>query len=141
MIFVDTNVWLRSVQPTHPRHESAVATIARLIEEGETLVITPQIAAEFWNVATRPQAFNGLGFSVDEARTQFTRLEGFFSMLAESTEVYTEWKRLVVEQAVQGVKAHDARIVAAMNVYGVSRIVTFNSEDFVRYGVQIFTPE
>ncbi len=32
MIFVDTNVWLRSVQPTHPLHQAAVDTIARLIE-------------------------------------------------------------------------------------------------------------
>jgi len=32
-----------------------------------------------------------------------------------------------------GVQAHDARLVAAMNVYGVSRILTFNAQDFTRY--------
>lgn len=54
MIFVDTNVWLRSVQPSHPLHKTAVDAVAALIGASELLVITPQIAAEFWNVATRP---------------------------------------------------------------------------------------
>jgi hypothetical protein len=44
-------------------------------------------------------------------------------VLPESTEVYSEWKRLVAEHKVQGVKVHDARIVAAMNVHGINRIV------------------
>jgi len=133
MIFVDTNVWLRSVQPTHPLHQAAVDSIASLIEANETLSITPQVAAEFWNVATRPVAANGLGLSTDEARQQWSRLEGFFSVLAESQDVYAEWKRLVAAHDVQGVQVHDARLVAAMNVYGISRIVTFNGDDFKRY--------
>lgn len=133
MILVDTNVWLRSVQPTHPLHQVAVDTVAALIAADESLVVTPQIVAEFWNVATRPVAANGLGLSTDETRQQLSRLEGFFSVLAESAEVYAEWKRLVVTHDVQGVKVHDARLVAAMNVYGIRRIVTFNIDDFKRY--------
>jgi len=42
-VFVDTNVFLRSVQPTHPSHGAAVRGVARLIREGESLVVTPQI--------------------------------------------------------------------------------------------------
>lgn len=141
MIFVDTNVWLRSVQPTHPLHQTAVDAIAALIDASELLVITTQIAAEFWNVATRPVSANGFGFTTEEARQQVTRLESFFSVLAESPEVYAEWKRLVVANSVQGVKVHDARIVAAMNVYGISRILTFNSADFARYaGLEVIEP-
>ena len=55
-------------------------------------------------------------------------------MLPESAEVYSEWKRLVAEQKVQGLKVRDARIGAAMNVHGLNRIVTFNVDDFRRYG-------
>jgi len=73
------DAWLRSVQPTHPLHQAAVDSIASLIEANETLSITPQVAAELWNVATRPVAANGLGLSTDEARQQWSRLEGFFS--------------------------------------------------------------
>ena len=133
-VFVDTNVLLRAADPGDAKHETATKTISQLLEAGETLCITPQIAAEFWNVATRPAASNGLGMSIEEVRDEISRLEGFFSVLPESVEVYSEWKRLVAMHRVQGVKVHDARIVAAMNVHGMSRLVTFNADDFRRYG-------
>jgi predicted nucleic acid-binding protein len=31
------------------------------------------------------------------------------------------------------VQVHDARLVAAMRVHGVKRILTFNDKDFARY--------
>jgi predicted nucleic acid-binding protein len=34
---------------------------------------------------------------------------------------------------VSGVQVHDARLVAAMRVHGVKRILTFNERDFARY--------
>jgi predicted nucleic acid-binding protein len=52
-VFVDTNVLVRTVDPADPKHEISARTISALIEAGESLYITPQIAAEFWNVATR----------------------------------------------------------------------------------------
>ncbi len=132
-VFVDTNVLLRSVQPSHPMHDPAVRTVAALIRDGEPLVITPQIVAEFWNVSTRPTESNGLGWSHQQALDEVTKMEGFFSLLVESAKVYSEWKRLVVAYGVTGVQAHDARLVAAMKVYGIERILTFNVQDFLRY--------
>lgn len=75
------------------------------------------------------------------ARDEIARFEGYFSVLSESADVYVEWKDLVTAHKVQGVKAHDARIVAAMSIYGIRRIVTFNAGDFERYsGIEIVTP-
>jgi predicted nucleic acid-binding protein len=132
-VFVDTNVLLRSVQPSHPMHDPAVRSVAALIRSGEPVVITPQIVAEFWNVATRPVEHNGLGWSHQQAFDEVVRIEEFLSLVIESTDVYTEWKRLVVVYGVTGVQAHDARLVAAMKVYNIHRILTFNTQDFVRY--------
>jgi predicted nucleic acid-binding protein len=50
--------------------------------------------------------------------------------------VYTEWRRLVVSFEVSGMQVHDARIVAAMIVHGVTHILTFNTADFVRYSTR-----
>jgi predicted nucleic acid-binding protein len=44
-----------------------------------------------------------------------------------------EWRRLVGAHAVSGKSAHDARLVAAMKVHGITHILTFNSGDFGRY--------
>lgn len=114
-------------------HDAAVRSVADVLRRGEALVITPQIVAEFWNVATRPVAQNGLGWSHQHARNEVARVEEFLSLLIESTEVYAERKRLVVAHGVVGVQAHDARLVAAMKVYGVERILTFNTQDVLRY--------
>jgi len=35
---------------------------------------------------------------------------------------------------------HDARLVAAMNVHGVRRILTFNTDDFKRYQIEALHP-
>lgn len=37
-------------------------------------VITAQVLVEFWVVATRPIAVNGLGWSAEQARTQIAQL-------------------------------------------------------------------
>ena len=46
-VFIDTNVLLRSVQPSHPMHAAAVRAVAGFIRDGEALVVTPQVVAEF----------------------------------------------------------------------------------------------
>jgi len=122
-------------------NERAVNAIAALIRDGETLVVTPQIFAEFWNAATRPLANNGMGMSHSEAHQEIVKLEEFISVLPETVDVYAEWKRLVLANNVTGIQAHDSRIVAAMNVYGINRIVTFNADDFKRYSpLEIIVP-
>jgi predicted nucleic acid-binding protein len=54
-------------------------------------------------------------------------------LLADSEAVYHEWRRLVLAHSVSGVKVHDARLVAAMSVHGVTHLLTLNPEDFKRY--------
>src|SRR3989442_5004261 len=41
-VFVDTNVLLRSVRPSHPMHGPAVRSLVALIRASEPVVITPQ---------------------------------------------------------------------------------------------------
>ena len=53
-----------------------------------------------------------------------------------------EWRNLVVAHSVTGVKVHDARLVAAMRVYGISHLLTFDAEDFRRYAnITVSRPE
>jgi predicted nucleic acid-binding protein len=49
-VFIDTNVLVRSIEPSSPMHEAAVRAIAFVIEGGEAVVLTPQVMAEFRNV-------------------------------------------------------------------------------------------
>lgn len=141
-ILVDTNVLLRSVQPTHRMHDSAVQALAILMEREEALVVSIQNMADFWNTATRPESNNGLGFSIEETRAELSKLEGFFEILHENAASYEVWKTLVIEHRVNGVQVHDARLAAVMKVYGIRQIVTFNTNDFERYeGIEVIHPD
>jgi predicted nucleic acid-binding protein len=139
-ILADTNILLRRTQPDHPSHGLAVESVAKLLSAGEPVYFTLQNMSEFWNVATRLTANNGLGFSVALTLAELEKIERFLTVLPDSPAVYGEWKRLVFQHRVLGSKVHDAKLVAIMNVHGVRRILTFNTEDFARYDIEAIHP-
>jgi predicted nucleic acid-binding protein len=139
-VLVDTNILLRRTQPGHAQHAVSMKSVARLLAGGESVCFTPQNISEFWNVATRPLANNGLGFPVSLVLAEVEKIERILTLLPDSPATYPEWKRLVIKHSVQGIKVHDTRLVAAMNVHGVGRILTFNADDFMRYGIEILDP-
>ncbi|MGZ8486294.1 MAG: type II toxin-antitoxin system VapC family toxin, partial [Candidatus Binatia bacterium] len=95
----------------------------------------------FWVVATRPLAANGLAMSIAQAEEELTSIKKLFNFLNDTQAVYAEWERLVLRYAVAGNCAHDARIVAAMVVHGISQILTFNADDFNRFSdIVVLTP-
>jgi predicted nucleic acid-binding protein len=134
----DTNVLLRSAHQTHPMHPTALTALTRLLRAGDRVCVTPQNIIEFWNVCTRPLDRDGLGLTPGEADREASRLEGLLTLLPDVPAIYPEWRRLVVAHSVSGVQVHDARIVAAMNVYAITNLLTFNGPDFARYpGIRV----
>ncbi|MEO5923642.1 MAG: type II toxin-antitoxin system VapC family toxin [Bryobacteraceae bacterium] len=141
-VFVDTNILLRIINPADPLHSLSVYAVSALLGSGETLIITPQIMAEFWNGATRPLERNGFGLSIEQAQEELAQIEGFFSIVGETPEVCAQWKLLVLSNRISGVQVHDARLVAAMKVYGMTRILTLNGSDFARFvDIEVVTPQ
>jgi predicted nucleic acid-binding protein len=133
-VLVDTNILLRSAQPTHPLCQQATHAISKLIRQEDSVFFCPQNIAEFWNVATRPIDKNGMGFSPEHALREVSNIEMLLTVLPDIPAIYTAWKEIVRRHRVQGVKVHDARLVAIMSVYAVESILTFNDSDFKRYG-------
>ena len=125
----------------HPHCRTVRRALVALRREGVQLCVAPQNFVEFWAVATRPVDANGLGMSGAWAAVQLKRMKRLFLVLAENVDVQPEWERLVVQHGVAGKKVHDAKLVATMNVHNVSRILTFNTDDFSRYpGVVAVSP-
>jgi len=54
----------------HVAQPIAQKGLLALQDRGETLSIFPQNLIEFWAVATRPVANNGLGLTVDQAEIE-----------------------------------------------------------------------
>jgi len=133
-VLVDTNILVRSAQPNHPLWSQSTRAVSKLIRENGAVFFCSQNIAEFWNVATRPAALNGLGLSHEESLREVSSIETLLSLLPDVPAVYTAWKEIVRDNRVQGVKVYDARLVATMSVYAVESILTFNVADFKRYG-------
>ncbi len=142
-VLVDTNVLLRRTQPDHSSHTIAVESVAKLLRSGEPVRFTLQNISEFWNVVTRPIANNVLGYPVADAAARSrwqdrTGLNAAARMFQPSIASGSDWWWQHV--LVQGSKVHDTRLVAAMNIHGVRRILTFNGSDFFRYQIEVLDP-
>jgi len=136
---LDTNVWLRTVQRESPQHSLAVEALATLLTQGDAVCITAQNVIEFWSVATRPTAANGLGWSVEVVRQEIDRLQTQFPILGETTEVFGHWVSLVTASRVIGRRVHDARL-AVMLAHGITHLLTFNHDDFRQFPITVVTP-
>jgi predicted nucleic acid-binding protein len=132
-ILLDTNILTRAAQPGHPMHRAAVDAVAELRRQGEIFCLVPQNLYEFWVVCTRPAAQNGLGLTPAETQAELSRLKTLFTLLDDTPAIFPQWEQLVTQYQVSGKNAHDARLVAAMMVHGLGRILTFNASDFQRY--------
>src|SRR5262249_21366576 len=130
---LDTNVLLRSIEPGHRDHQTSVDAVDSLRQRGHELVIAPQVLYEFWSVATRPIANNGLGMSPSDAHAELSVVQGLFRLLRDERAIYQIWEQLVTTLGIRGKQAHDARLAAAMQRHGVAYLLTFNATDFVRY--------
>jgi len=140
-MLVDTSVLVRTLQPHHPFYPPADRAIRVLPEQGRKLHIVAQNLIELWVVATRPLGENGLGMTPDEAVTELVRIKGMFLFLPETPAIYPVWEALVVDHAVSGKPSHDARLVAAMQVHGLTAILTYDKTGFSRFpGIEVVHP-
>jgi predicted nucleic acid-binding protein len=134
LILADSGILLRFLERTDPQHAAVRQAVRTLRSRGDQVTTSPQNAAEFWNVCTRPAtARGGFGLTVSEADRRLRIVERLFPILPDHPATYTLWRRLVITHAVQGVQVHDARLVAYMQAHAIGHILTLNSGDFARY--------
>ena len=140
-VLIDTNILVRGIHRNSTKHREAVRALGILRSRTDRICVVPKNIYEFWSVATRPVDANGLGLSPSQAARVTARIEELCTVLRDPPELYDEWRRLIVDHGVSGKKSHDARLVAAMKVHGITQIVTFNTDDFARYsGIDVIHP-
>lgn len=145
MILLDSNLLIRVTRSHDPQASVARAAIQTLFGRGERLIIVPQNLYEFWAVAARqagvpPNGRNGLGMTPTQAGQWLRFFQRRFTLLADREELSSLWQTLVETHAVTGFRAHDVRLVAAMQSYGIARLLTFNAVDFRGLPVTIVDP-
>jgi predicted nucleic acid-binding protein len=129
----DTNILVRAVEKGHLSGKDARNALKALRRRGDRVCVAAQNVIEFWSVCTRPTASNGLGLSREQTSRHVSRIEALFHFLPDVPPIYDEWRRVVKAHSVSGMQVHDARLLAAMHVYGITSVLTFNVDDFKRY--------
>jgi hypothetical protein len=74
-----------------------------------------------------------LGFDVATVERQVADFELTFALLEEPPAIYPAWKSLVHSAGVIGKQVHDARLAVVCHVSGMTKVLTFNTGDFVRF--------
>lgn len=137
LTLVDTNILARRFERASPQSPVASGAMKRLRARGNELVIAPQTLYELWVVLTRPAtARGGMDKTPDEAARLLAACAGVCRVLPDSPLILPTWLDLVKRYGVSGVRAHDARLVAAMKVHGVTEILTFNGRDFQTFALE-----
>jgi predicted nucleic acid-binding protein len=104
-----------------------------LDRQGETIYIAPQNLIEFQALATLPVTANGLGLTPAQASTEAKRFEAVFPVLPETPDIYVLWCSIVGKYQVHGRQVYDARIVAVMQAYYITHLLTLDPTDFRRF--------
>ena len=138
---LDTNILLHGLKQSDPLCPGVRAAVGALRQNGHRLCLFPQNLMEFWSVSTRPRERNGLGLTPALTDHYITRVESLFTLLPEPPAIYREWRRLVTENSVVGLQVFDTRLVAAMTLYSITSLLTFNIKHFHRYdGISAIHP-
>jgi predicted nucleic acid-binding protein len=146
MILLDTNLLGRITDSSAPQCAQARQAIHVLLARREQLIIVPQNLFEFWAVATRargapPAGHNGLGMTPEQASQWIQFFQRRFLLLPDRDDLVARWHALVAGLGVKGFRSHDARLVAAMQTYGIARLLTFNGNDFKDFPITVVDPE
>ncbi|HEX7377844.1 MAG TPA: hypothetical protein VF278_12060 [Pirellulales bacterium] len=145
MILLDTNLLTRITRSNDAQCAMARGAIQRLVARGERLIVVPQNFYEFWAVATRktgppPVGLNGLGMTTVQAGQWVRFFRRRFTLLPDRDHLSDRWLALVEAHGVMGFRAHGVRLVAAMQAYGISDLLTFNGGHFRGLPVTVLDP-
>jgi predicted nucleic acid-binding protein len=132
LVFVDTNILVYANLALSPWHTQAVQRLMALDAAHTPLWVSRQVLREYLAAMTRPGALTGtipLPALLNDIRYFAQR----FRVADEGVQVTTQLLALLAELPIAGLKVHDANIVATMRAYQIPRLLTHNTDDFIRF--------
>ena len=135
-MFIDTNVLVYARILGALNHDMARARLDRIFRELEPMRISRQVIREYLAVVSRPQIWSD-PLTRQEILEDVDRLTSNFEILEDGPEVAATLVSLFRDVAVGGRQIHDANIVATILAHSENRLLTFNIDDFRRYGNRI----
>jgi predicted nucleic acid-binding protein len=131
---LDTNILIYALDPTSAYYPACGALLERTKAAGADLCVAPQNLAEFYAITTNARRVPvprkpAEALAVVE---QFLERPGL-ELLPVPADIVSRWIALVRRHPVAGGDLFDLQLVATMLANGVTRIYTYNRDDFVPF--------
>jgi predicted nucleic acid-binding protein len=131
-VFIDTNVLVYASIPVSPFYADAQNWLRTNNQTGIQMYISRQILREYLAVLSRAQAITP-AIPISTLITEVQAFESQFTVLEDGPDVTKRLLALLAQIPAAGRQIHDANIVATMQAYGITRLLTNNVSDFTRF--------
>ena len=139
---VDANVLIYALDAEAPQHAACRALLEAAQDQAPAsiLYVSPQILCEFYSFVTNARRVLKPRSATD-ALTAISDLLGFLRVLSVPAAAIDEVRALLYRRPVIGGDIFDLQIVATMKLNHISRIYTFNTDDFSSFSeIEVLTP-
>jgi predicted nucleic acid-binding protein len=130
--FIDSNLLVFSTVPVAPLYAAAAGMLVAEHAAGHELWISRQILREYLATLSRPQSFTP-PFTPAQLVQEVLAFQAQFHIAEDNALVTTNLLHLLSAIPIAGKQVHDANVVATMQAYGISRLLTHNTADFARF--------
>lgn len=131
-VFLDTNVLVYAQLTLAPLHSAAVSRLQSLDSGGTELWVSRQILREYLAVMTRPGLLTG-SIPIASLAADVRYFLSRFHIAEEGPAVTENLLALMATVPIAGKQVHDANIVATMQAYEITQLLTHNVSDFERF--------
>ncbi len=132
-VLLDTCILVTASSPVRRGHEATL----RWLTGTSGLRIPAQAMREYLVVATRPEAVNGLGRTIEQARGNLGVFLSWAPALPEDRAVLPAFNALLDHHRIVGKRLHDAWLAATAITHGIRLLATFNPADFTPFAAQL----
>ena len=130
--FLDTNILIYASIVQAPLHPVALNAIQEREQVGNELWISRQVLREYLVALSRPQTFTP-SIPISTLTAQVQAFENRFRVAEDNAKVIAQLLTLINQVTIAGKQIHDANIVATMQIYGISHLLTHNTAHFNRF--------
>jgi len=139
---LDTNVLVYAADEASPFHHAATALRDKGFRGETPVCVCPQVLHEFFAVITDPKRVtNPLGQKDAQKEIEKYFYSKHIVKIFPEPEVMEKMFNLLTRYKVAAQEIFDLRLVATMISNNVSRLYTYNTEDFAQYKeIEVVTP-
>jgi predicted nucleic acid-binding protein len=131
-LFVDTNILIYSTSGVSPWRVQAIQMLETVRQSGVEIILSTQILREYLATATRLNA-QGIGLPLVDILANLQTFQTQFRIVEDNQAVFNTLTILAQNFQMAGRQVYDANIVATMQAYGITHLLTHNTADFIRY--------